>query len=153
MKQAKPQFLNRTQINALIARLIAIHNEKVDALEVFYEKENVARQARYKQAVTEMLSSAKLTPAQQRDLVTMLCDNNDSYNNKYKSWSINAICGKRVKPELSKYEPKTWRCECHPLHKVLEEMRFELVMATAQDYEKRIRAMTDKIDAMLGGKG
>jgi hypothetical protein len=146
----KQAFLNRTQINALVERSISIYNEKVQALNALREEESEERDAKYKNKVEMMLLGADCTAQQYRELVKHLCDNDNGYGiDKYKSWSIDAICGKLTRRERSPYDPKSWQKENHPLHKVLEQMRFELVMAPAADFEKHIAAMVGKINAMF----
>jgi hypothetical protein len=146
----KQTYLNRTQINALVERSITIYNEKVQAVNALREEENEERKAKYKNKVEMMLHDADCTAQQYRELVKHLCDNNDLYGiEKYKSWSIDALCGKLTQRERSAYDPKGWQKEGHPLHKVLEQMRFELVMAPAADFEKHIAAMVSKINAMF----
>jgi hypothetical protein len=147
----KQTYLNRTQINALVERSITIYNEKAKALSKIKEKETAKREAEYKSIVTDMLRDADISATQLRDVVDLLVTHNDGYG-KGASWSIDAIVGKSKLPDRSEYDPKGWRKENHPLHKVLEQMRFELVMAPAADFEKHIAAMVGKIDAMFKEK-
>lgn len=146
MKTKQSKTLTKTQINALIERVISDFNAKVKAGVARDEREREMLVKQWKEKLICVVApEVKMKNA--KELAEFIIEQQHHIDDT--AWfSQTSMVGKL--PEFcGEYDPSGWRRENHPMHKIISDMRFKLVMASVDNYEALLQDVTAEIDKLF----
>lgn len=144
--KAAPRLSNM-QIKALVGRMIEEYNKAVTPILNSEVKKKAEREKEWKVKLRAKLAGSGLTPKEKDFLVGIMTSNSRNDD----PFEMDKIVPHKISEHAGSgyYKPDHWGFRDHPAHKLVEDFRFKLIMATAENFEPVVEAFKAEIAKAL----